>query len=116
MSIELTESYREDNDAIAELYKGSPGGVQLVPTSLRCRFAKESLIAHLDAMYDGAIADTEPRTPSRHAYGMSSKCLKGIQAFVIDFPRVPFPISLVLSEHTMDNYKLLTNLVTNYST
>jgi gamma-tubulin complex component 2 len=104
MSIQLTESNKEDCDP---LYSQKQGAGNLTPTGLRCRFASKSLVAHLDAMYSGGIADDEPRTPSRHAYGMASKRMKGIEAFVIDFPKIPFPISLVLSEQTMENYKLL---------
>jgi gamma-tubulin complex component 2 len=104
MSIQLTESNKEDCDP---LYSQKQGAGNLTPTGLRCRFASKSLVAHLDTMYAGGIADNEPRTPSRHAYGMASKRMKGIEAFVIDFPRIPFPISLVLSEQTMENYKLL---------
>ena len=79
----------------------------MTPRALRCRFSRESLIAHLDKMHSGGIADNAPRTPSRHAYGGSHKELTGIEAFSLDLPQIPFPVSLVLSPHTMDSYKLL---------
>jgi gamma-tubulin complex component 2 len=101
MSIQLTEPQRDEAELVADL--------QLTPAALRCRFASGSLIDHLDALGadTGRIADRAPLTPSRHVYGMSANGLTGIEAFFIDFPRIPFPLSLVLSQHAMEKYKML---------
>jgi gamma-tubulin complex component 2 len=102
MAVQLTEGYREDVDSEADV----PSLCLIDPKRLRCRFSAQSLVAHLDSLY-GGIADMEPQTPSRQVYGMSSKGNTGIEVFQIEFPRIPFPISLALSQHAMDNYKLL---------
>jgi gamma-tubulin complex component 2 len=65
------------------------------------------LVAHLDSLYGGGIADQGPVTPSRRVYGTSFDGPTGIEVFTIDFPRVPFPISLLLSQKAMSDYKLL---------
>lgn len=102
-SIHLTEVQREDMDLVSGLEPTSP----LKPSNLRSRFAEDSLVDYLDKLYGGGIAQQGPSTPSRHAYGRSAKGNSGIEVFSIDFPKVPFPISLVLSQKAMENYKLL---------
>lgn len=79
-------------------------------SSLTGTFALESLINHLDALHAsaGGIESNEPKTPSRHAYGgTSSKGLTGMEAFMLDFQSVPFPVSLILSRHSITNYQLM---------
>jgi gamma-tubulin complex component 2 len=79
-------------------------------SSLTGTFALESLINHLDALHAsaGGIENNEPKTPSRHAYGGTSvKGLTGMEAFMLDFQSVPFPISLILSRHSITNYQLM---------
>lgn len=103
MSIQMTEAHKEDWASMS----GSPSAAcPLIPAGLRCRFSTETLVSHLDSHYGGGIADQVPVTPSRRAYGMSTQ-VTGIEVFTIDFPRVPFPISLLLSHKAMDHYKLL---------
>ena len=79
-------------------------------SSLTGTFALESLLNHLDALHAsaGGIESNEPKTPSRHAYGgTSSKGLTGMEAFMLDFQSVPFPVSLILSRHSITNYQLM---------
>jgi gamma-tubulin complex component 2 len=82
-----------------------------VPIGLRCNFCSESLTDHLDRLHssDGGINTQEPWTPARHAYGgeNSTEVLSGLDAFVLEFSSIPFPISLVLSPSTMESYQLL---------
>jgi gamma-tubulin complex component 2 len=103
-SVQLTEAHREEYDHVSGLLK--PSACPLLATGLRCRFSNETLVEHLDSLH-GGITDHGPRTPSRHAYGMSNKGKSGIEVFAIEYPRVPFPISLVLSPQAMGHYKLL---------
>jgi gamma-tubulin complex component 2 len=105
MSVQLTESHREEPGLFPEGL-GQQTACQLIPSSLRCRLSNESLVSYLDSLY-GGIVDHGPTTPSRHAYGVSNKGNTGIEVFQIDFPRIPFPISLALSQQAMGNYKLL---------
>jgi gamma-tubulin complex component 2 len=99
LSIQLTEAHREDAH-------GANNRCPLIPQGLRCRFSGKSLVSYLDSLY-GDIVDRTPLTPSRQAYGMPKQGNTGIEVFAIDFPRIPFPISLILSQHAMGNYKLL---------
>jgi gamma-tubulin complex component 2 len=102
MSVQSSEAQREcdyDPNVLSTAH-------HLVPTTLRCRFSHESLVAYLDSLY-GGIADQGPRTPSRQAYGASARGNTGFDLFSIDFVKIPFPISLVVSRHAMENYKLL---------
>lgn len=79
-------------------------------SSLTGTFALESLINQLDALHasEGGIGSNEPKTPSRYAYsGVPSKGLTGMEAFMLDFHIVPFPLSLILSRHSITNYQLM---------
>lgn len=80
-----------------------------IVSSLTGAFATESLISHLDALHavNGGIGDDEPKTPSRHVYGGANKGLTGVEAFMLDFHTVPFPLSLILSRHSIANYQLM---------
>ncbi len=78
-------------------------------SSLKAEFATQSLINHLDALHDfeGGIKTYEVKTPSRHMYGGSNKGLTGVEAFMLDFTKMPFPLSLILSRSTIRNYQLM---------
>ena len=78
-------------------------------TSLKGEFAEQSLINELDGLhaYDGGIKTHEPKTPSRHMYGGANKGLTGVEAFMLDFTTMPFPLSLILSRSTVRNYQLM---------
>jgi len=80
-----------------------------IVSSLTGAFATESLISHLDALHamNGGMGDNEPKTPSRHVYGGANKGLTGVEAFMLDFHTVPFPLSLILSRHSIANYQLM---------
>jgi len=80
-----------------------------IVSSLTGAFATESLISHLDALHamSGGISINEPRTPSRQVYGNANKGLTGVEAFMLDFHTVPFPLSLILSRHSIANYQLM---------
>jgi len=84
-SIQTTEAQRE-----AEIYPSDSFhrkyAAGLNPTSLRCRLSKQSLVSNLSPTNRG---------------------MTGIELFEIDFPRVPFPISLIISRSSMEEYKLL---------
>ncbi len=107
MSVQTTEAYKEEWDPVSGTRIPPVTTCPLLPTGLRCRLSEETLVAHLDALYGGGIADQGPVTPSRRAYGTSTFGPTGIEVFTIDFPRVPFPISLLLSQKAMGDYKLL---------
>ena len=103
MSVQFTEAHKEDWGPVSGLRIPS---CPLIPAGLRCHLLDESLVSHLDSRYGGGIVDQTPVTPSRRAYGTSTH-VTGIEVFTIDFPRVPFPISLLMSQKAMDEYKLL---------
>jgi gamma-tubulin complex component 2 len=50
-------------------------------------------------------------SPQPDAYGLSKKGLTGVETFMLDFPSVPFPISLVLSDEALGHYQLLFRLL-----
>ena len=102
-SVQLTETHRFETE---DQTVNQIPACQLNPKAIRCRLSKETLVSYLDSLH-GGIADSTLRTPSRQIYGRSSKGNTGIEAFEIDFPRIPFPISLALSKQAMGNYKLL---------
>lgn len=82
----------------------------LTLTGLHCCFASGSLADRLDELFaaTGGIETKEPWTPLRHAYGgNSSDTLTGLDAFMFDFRSIPFPVSLILSEKSLDSYQLL---------
>lgn len=80
-----------------------------IASSLTGAFATDSLISHLDALHaiNGGIGTNEPKTPSRQVYGGTNKGLTGVEAFMLDFHAVPFPLSLILSRHSIANYQLM---------
>lgn len=125
MSIQMTEAHSESRRPL----QGSTGAggeeskripeKSLSPMALRCRFQPFSLINHVEALHEGKTSGGNKRsgadesmlnTPSRDAYG-TSKGLTGVETFVLDFPAVPFPISLVLSDGSLDKYQLLFRLL-----
>ncbi len=102
-SIHLTESLRED-----ELSPATFSGRRrrkLSPSNLRCKLSEQSLVSYLDSLY-GGFDSLGPNTPSRQKYG-SHQGNAGFDFFEIDFTRVPFPISLIITPTCMENYKLL---------
>jgi gamma-tubulin complex component 2 len=105
MSIQITEAQR-DGDVEPAISFGCEYDHQLYPNMLKSRFSSESLVAYLDKLH-GDIAGDDPRTPSRRPYGSSSSGDNGFDLFTIDFVRVPFPTSLILSQHALQSYKLL---------
>jgi gamma-tubulin complex component 2 len=58
----------------------------------------------LDILSGAATEDQEPQTPSRQT---NDTPVTGFDLFEIDFPRVPFPISLMIPPTSMVDYKLL---------
>ena len=109
MCIQLTEPDADDShSALVPLGAAKPAG-PLTAQMLRCSFAPDSLIDYLDALHgvSGGIDAREPKTPSRHAYGMASKEMTGIDAFSIRFDRIPFPTSLIISQTALSSYQLL---------
>jgi gamma-tubulin complex component 2 len=105
ISVQLTESQRED-DMHSRTAFDVKNRYRLSPTSLRCRLSEHSLVSYLDSLY-GGIEDRGPNTPSRQKYGSQKQGSAGFDFFEIDFSRVPFPISLIISPTSMENYKLL---------
>ncbi|CAB9498982.1 tubulin complex component 2 [Seminavis robusta] len=95
----------------------------LTPLALRCRFVPISLIQHVDSVDfsgDGEISrsnkesareDSLLGTPLRDAVGISNKGLTGVETFLLEYPSVPFPLSLVLKESALDSYQLLFRLL-----
>ena len=90
MSIQLAEGYRDG--ASQEKENKCP----LVAGALRCKVVSNETLQ----------SDGPPLTPARHAYG-AKKGPTAIERFTIDFPHLPFPVSLVLSNQAMKKYKLL---------
>ena len=105
ISIQFTESQRED-EIDHRATRDNKKRCKLSPNSLRCKLADQSLVSYLDSLY-GGIEDQGPNTPSRQKYGSHKQGVSGFDFFEIDFPRVPFPISLIISPTAMENYKLL---------
>jgi gamma-tubulin complex component 2 len=99
MSIQLAESPREDEQGI-DLHQEQRESCKLTPSALKCCFRSDSLMAHLDYL------SSEVGNARCH-YPVSNGGLTGIESFSLDFARVSFPTSLVLSQFTMENYKLL---------
>jgi gamma-tubulin complex component 2 len=112
VSVQLVENHGEEGLLGDSARDKRLHARQLNPTDLRCRFASESLMDHLDELHaaTGGIAANEPPTPLRHTYGgvsVSTEGLTGLDAFLIDFATIPFPISLVLSQDARASYQLL---------
>jgi gamma-tubulin complex component 2 len=112
VSVQLVENHGEEGLLGDSARDKRLHARQLNPTDLRCRFASESLMDHLDELHaaTGGIAANEPPTPLRHTYGgvsVSTEGLTGLDAFLIDFSTIPFPISLVLSQDARASYQLL---------
>ena len=108
--IHLTEPHNEDTNpsVLSSVGAMKPAG-PLKAQMIRCSFAPDSLIDHLDALHaeSGGIDAHEPKTPSRHLYGTTANEMTGIEAFSIHFDRIPFPISLILSQDALSRYQLL---------
>jgi gamma-tubulin complex component 2 len=120
MSVQLTELNGSRADARSTPSK-SP---TLSPLALRCRFQPISLTNRIDSINmqgpgsnganegiqgrDGTVMETPQDT-----YGMSNKGLTGVETFVLDFPVVPFPISMVLTDGAISKYQLLFSLLFN---
>lgn len=103
-SIQFTESQRE-YDAFPTAF-GVGKRRKLSPTNLRCTLSEQSLVSYLDSLY-GGIDDLEQNTPLRGKYAPQEQGTTGFDFFDIDFSRVPFPISLIISPTSMEHYKLL---------
>jgi gamma-tubulin complex component 2 len=101
-SIHITEGQR-DVEVHPNDYSHRKNTTGLNPSRLRCRLSKQSLVSCLDVLC-GATEDQEPKTPSRQT---NDTPVTGFDLFEIDFPRVPFPISLMISRTSMVEYKLL---------
>jgi gamma-tubulin complex component 2 len=87
---------------------------QLSPNELRCTFARETLMVHLDRLHgsSGVIARNEPITPKRSAYGgIPEDGPTGLDVFMMDFTTIPFPVSLVLSPKAVEKYQFLFRLL-----
>jgi gamma-tubulin complex component 2 len=109
VSVQMTEHSGEAEGSV-----GTPQRRRrtITPSGIRCRFAGESLLGHLDQLHSasGGIDTHDPWTPVRHTYGgsvTSSEDITGLDAFVIDFASVPFPTSLVFSRQALACYQLL---------
>jgi gamma-tubulin complex component 2 len=90
----------------------SSAAIAKEPLSTDClsfKLAPGSLIDALDDLHaaKGGIDVKVTKTPSRHPYGLAANELTGLEAFVIDYPEVPFPTSLVISNHSLESYQLL---------
>lgn len=107
--IHLTEPNNEDTISVLSSVGAMKPAGPLKAQMIRCSFAPESLIDHLDALHaeSGGIDAHEPKTPSRHLYGTTASEITGIEAFSIHFDRIPFPTSLILSQQALSKYQLL---------
>jgi len=123
MSVQMTEAHSEDKSPAGQFDLSSNKSssalqTSLSPMALRCRFQPISLLDNVDSLLQGGVTNRKDRssdesmlaTPSKDAYGVS-KGLTGVETFVLDFPSVPFPISLVLSDSALDQYQLLFRLL-----
>ena len=112
-SIQLTEHHLEESYQFPTRASRKQRNEQqkLSPTGIRCRFAPESLADHLDKLHaaSGGIDTKEPWTPLRHTYGGLARGgeLTGLDAFMVDFTSIPFPVSLILSQRALACYQLL---------
>jgi gamma-tubulin complex component 2 len=109
LSIQMSGGYVNEGDLTNGKWQITNKPPKEIVSSLTGAFATESLISHLDALHamSGGISSNEPRTPSRQVYGSANKGLTGVEAFMLDFHTVPFPLSLILSRHSIANYQLM---------
>jgi hypothetical protein len=73
VSVQLVENHREEGLVGVSARDKRLRAHQLNPADLRCRFASESLMDHLDEQHaaTGGIATHEPPTPLRHTYAVA---------------------------------------------
>ena len=105
MSIQAVETSGDDDQGF-DFSQQHRDFCKLTPAALTCRFATDGMIGHLDTLLASGAIPGHNAVESTHddrIEGLNS----GIEAFVIDFDRIPFPTSLVLSKQTMETYKLL---------
>jgi gamma-tubulin complex component 2 len=110
ISVQLIENLGEEGLVSSSSRNDRWRARELNPADLRCRFASESLMDHLDQLHSatGGIATHDPPTPLRHTYGgTSTEGITGLDAFLVDFASIPFPLSLVLSQPARASYQLL---------
>ena len=105
ISVQFTESQREDDKERSYAFD-LRNRYKLSPTNLRCKLSEQNFVSYLDSLYRG-IEERGLNTPSRRKYVSQKQGTTGFDFFEIEFPRIPFPISLILSPTSMDSYKLL---------
>jgi len=107
-SIQLTE--QNDDLWTRDALKRADQKYKLTPGALRCRFASISLVDQLDDLHSstGGLATHEPWTPLRHTYsGMKRGALTGLEAITLNLEEIPFPLSLIVTQTSLDCYQLL---------
>ncbi|KAL7570063.1 hypothetical protein ACA910_017098 [Epithemia clementina (nom. ined.)] len=100
-----------------ESYRLSPlqQRLRLSPADLACRFASDSLVGEMDRIHLAggdlnSSIDTSMASPHRLVYaaaGQDHLSRTGVDLFLLEFTQVPFPLSLILSESNLANYRLL---------
>ena len=80
--------------------------LRLSQADLACRFAPDSLVDEMDRIHN----DEPSTTPHRLVYaaaGQDHPTRTGVDLFLLELTQVPFPLSLILSESNLTNYRML---------
>lgn len=106
-SIQMSE--KQDEESMINSIR-SRDRLKIIPSDFKPLFASESLLEQLDKIHagTGGIETHDLTSPQRHIYGgITDGVLKGLDAFILDLPSIPFPLSLVLSKQSLEGYQLL---------
>jgi len=99
MAIQFSEPSGDDNESKTTVYSRE-ASQPLSAYNIRSKFALESLDVLLGVRHE------KSKTPSRYPYGTVSG-LTGMMSFMLDFPEVPFPTSLIVSQQNLVHYQML---------
>lgn len=108
MTIQLCETTGDRVLQVPSSRLDKPVASPLTPQLLRCRMASESLSEHLKSLHgQSSRRDSLDSLLNQSAYGAGGRGLTGVEAFILGFPHIPFPTSLVISPKAISAYQLL---------
>ena len=110
VSVPIIENRIHENHVVSPLQQH----LRLSSADLACRFAPDSLVDQMDRIHNAAIGgdggEGASTTPQRLVYGAAGQphpTRTGVDLFLLEFTEVPFPLSLILSDSNLANYRLL---------